>query len=130
VVLGHADVDKSAVAVSVPLIFRNIGASIGVTVALVVVSSGGRTGPFLAEDGFGRGFGLGAAAAGLLVAAGLLLPGRRRSSGQRRRAYDAAGLRRRAGAAETPCRFPWVRARRSQGGGCGREGPREAAGGS
>jgi MFS family permease len=81
VVLGHADADKSAVAVSVPLIFRNIGASIGVTVALVVVSSGGRTGPFLAEDGFGRGFGLGAAAAGLLVAAGLLLPGRRRSSG-------------------------------------------------
>jgi MFS family permease len=79
-VLGHASADKSAVSVSVPLVFRNIGASVGVTVAFVILSSGGSTGPFPADDGFVRAFVVSAAACVVVAAAGVSLAGRRRSS--------------------------------------------------
>jgi MFS family permease len=77
-VLGHAAADKSAVSVSVPLVFRNIGASLGVTVAFVVLSSAGSTGLFPANDGFVRAFVVSAAACMVVAAAGLSLAGRRR----------------------------------------------------
>jgi MFS family permease len=80
VVLGRAGADRSGVAVSVPLVFRNIGASLGVTVAFVVLEGGGFSGPFRADGAFVRGFALAAAAAALALVAGLFLPGRARSS--------------------------------------------------
>jgi MFS family permease len=76
VVLGRADADKSAVAASVPLIARNIGASLGVTVAFVVISSGGLTGPLPADTGFVRAFTVAAAATVLVAATGFTLPRR------------------------------------------------------
>jgi MFS family permease len=79
-VLGHAAADKAAVSVSVPLVFRNIGASVGVTVAFVVLSSGGSAGPFPADDGCARAFVVSAAACVVVALAGLSLAGRRRSS--------------------------------------------------
>ena len=73
VVLRHADLDKSAVSASVTRVFQNIGASLGATVVVVVLSNGGFTGPFRADDAFVRAFALGAAATGLVVIAGLAL---------------------------------------------------------
>jgi MFS family permease len=74
VVLRRADADKAAVSVSVPLVFRNIGASLGVTVAFVVLESGGLAGPFRDDDAFVRGFIFAAAATALVFLAGLFLP--------------------------------------------------------
>jgi MFS family permease len=73
VVLGHADADKSAVSASVTRVFQNIGAAVGVTVVLVILSNSGFTGPFRTDNAFVRAFALGAASAGLVVVAGLLL---------------------------------------------------------
>jgi MFS family permease len=75
VVLGRVDEGRSAVSVSVPLVFRNIGASVGLTAAFAVLSGAGSSGPFPADDGFVRCFVLAAAATGLVAAAGLSLPG-------------------------------------------------------
>lgn len=78
VMLGQADVDESAVSASVTRVFQNIGASLGATVVLVIVSNGGFNGLFRADEAFVRAFAVGAAGAMLVVAAGLLLPRGRR----------------------------------------------------
>ena len=73
VVLGHARLDTSAASASVTRVFQNIGASLGTTVVLVVLSNGGFTGPYRSDSAFVRAFTLGAGAAVLVALAGLAI---------------------------------------------------------
>jgi len=76
VVLRTAGADQSAIAAAVTLLFRNIGVSVGVTVAAVVIADAGRTGPFPAEHGYTRALICGAIGTAVTFGVAFLLPRR------------------------------------------------------
>jgi MFS family permease len=76
VVLRSAGADRSGVAAAVTLLFRNIGLSVGVTVAAVVIADAGRIGLFPAEHGYTRALLCGAIGTAVTFAVAFLLPRR------------------------------------------------------
>jgi MFS family permease len=77
VVLRHASADKSAIATSIAAISRQVGLSIGVTLAFVLVTAVGFSGEFPSDGGFTAVFVMGAIGASATLLAALTLPGRR-----------------------------------------------------
>lgn len=76
VVLRTVGRDRSAVAAAITLLFRNVGLSVGVTVAAVVIADAGLAGPFPAEHGYTRAFVCGAIGCVVTLAVAVLLPRR------------------------------------------------------
>jgi hypothetical protein len=76
VVLRSAGADRSGVAAAVTLLLRNIGLSVGVTVAAVVIADAGRIGSFPAEHGYTRALLCGAIGTAVTFAVAFLLPRR------------------------------------------------------
>ena len=76
VVLPNASIDKTGVAAAVTVTFRNTAVTLGVTLAVVVVSSAGLSGHFVDDSGFTIAFVMAAAGAGVALLAALALPGR------------------------------------------------------
>jgi MFS family permease len=76
IVLRRAPIDKTAVAAAVTVTFRNTAVSLGVTLAVVIVTSAGLNEHFVAESGFTRAFWLAAGGAAVAFIAALFLPGR------------------------------------------------------
>src|SRR5262249_1344062 len=74
VVLRNAGVDRIGIAAAVTLLFRNVALSVGVTVAVVVITNAGLSGPFPAESGYTRAFLIGAAGAAATFLPAILLP--------------------------------------------------------
>ena len=77
VVLRKACADQSGIAVAVPLLLRNTGVSVGVTVAFVLITAAGLDGGFQDETGFIRAFAMRAGGAVVALLASAWLPGRR-----------------------------------------------------
>jgi MFS family permease len=77
VVLGHASADKSAIATSIAAISRQVGLSIGVTSAFVLVTAAGFSGEFPSDSGYTTVFVMGAIGASATLLVALTLPGRR-----------------------------------------------------
>jgi MFS family permease len=80
VVIRGSSTDKTGVAIGVNVVIRNTSAAVGTQVAFAILTGAGVVAGFTAEDGFTRGFVLGAAGAAVAVAVSLLLPGRNRAS--------------------------------------------------
>jgi MFS family permease len=76
VVLRHASADKSAIATSIAAISRQVGLSIGVTLAFVLVTAVGFSGEFPSDSGYTAVFVMGAIGASVTLLAALTLPGR------------------------------------------------------
>ena len=74
IVLRSAAPDKTGVAVAVTVVFRNTAVSVGVTVAFVIITAAGFTGPFRDDAGFTSAFAMAAAGAFLALLASVLLP--------------------------------------------------------
>jgi MFS family permease len=73
VILHRIDPARSSATVSMPFVVRNVGASVGLTTAFVVVTSVTAVGGLPADDGYTRGFLFLAATTSLVAVAGLRL---------------------------------------------------------
>jgi MFS family permease len=77
VVLANATADRSAVAVSITALFRNIGVSVGVTATFAIIAAAELAGEFRSESGYTNAFLAGVVGASVTLLAALALPGRR-----------------------------------------------------
>jgi MFS family permease len=91
VVLRSAGTDKTSIAAAVVLVCRNIGVSVGVTVAAAIIAGAGLVGPFRDDVGYARAFLFGAIGAGVMLLLAAWLP-RRAVPAVTSRAPRSAGL--------------------------------------